>query len=138
MTRQEGLTSCYDFYHIKLEILYPRQVAKDSNYNNTGNKDTEYHIFTSSGSCLTLSARDRCSHRLPKQRPATTLLLSGFVMLLCGLKCGTFLFILNVFYFYGYPEKDLCSCQSVTAIRTSHNCPTLPSCPFTRTSIHLC
>lgn len=59
-------------------------------------------------------------------------------MLLCGLKCGTFLSILNVFYFYAYPEKDLFGCQSVTAIRTSHGRPTLPSCPFTRTSIHLC
>ena len=34
------------------------------------------------------------SYKLPKTRPATTLLLFGQVALLCGLKCGTFLFYL--------------------------------------------
>ena len=33
-----GLTSSLQLFHTEFEIVCPRQVAKDSNYNNIGNK----------------------------------------------------------------------------------------------------
>ena len=45
-------------------------------------------------------------YKSSKTLPVTTFLLSGPVMLLCGLKCGTFLF---------WRVKDLFGCQSVNS-----------------------
>ena len=51
------------------------------------------------------------SYKLSKTITACTILLFGLIILLCGLKCGTF-----VPYFERYPVKDLFCCQTVNGI----------------------
>lgn len=60
------------------------------------------------------------SCKLQETLPATTLLLFGVVMLLCGFKFGTFLFYLLM--------KDLfLICQTVNTITLSHSRPVQPA-----------